>query len=354
MTPSLTPAEKRRQQTDERRRQLAAAVVTTSDDTQSARMSFLGETFNRVFPVDLVERGLISRNAPQSPNGLYHPSLLATNPQRGRVVDRELDVLSESLKRYGQQEPIVARLITQTDRARWPEHFTETQILLILKGHRIFFAQQKSGLSMLRVELMLPMENEDDLSYSRRALQRASIKLMHSQGYDIFDKVNQYDIWRQEFSLEQPKDGEVAAYFDISRPEAQRLKIVANLDRTVAQEIINGDYRPADEVIVAIANRPPEEQHQAYKQMGQMTVAEVRKYLKAEHPTPPESKVTGAGRPRNFVLAIRDEGAPITFISTGLTPLQWKRRGGSKAFWNEIRKLVNRKEIQDRLKDDLG
>lgn len=354
MTPSLTPAEKRRQQTDERRRQLASTVATSVDDTQNARMSFLAETFTRAFPQDLVERGLVSRGAGQVPLGLYHPSLLAGNPQRGRVVDRELEVLAESLNRYGQQEPVVARLITATDRARWPTHFTETQILLILKGHRIFFAQPKSKVEMLRVELMLPLENEDDISYSRRALQRASIKMMHSQGYDIFDKVNQYDIWRQEFSLEQPKDSEVAGYFDISRSEAQRLKIVANLDQKIAQEIINGDYRPADEVIVAIANRPPDEQKQAYKQMGQMTVAEVRKFLKEEHPTPPESKVTGAGRPRNFVLAIRDEGAPITFISTGLTALQWKRRGGAKAFCEEVRRLVNRKEIQERLREDLG
>ncbi|HUY90830.1 MAG TPA: hypothetical protein VMV10_18995 [Pirellulales bacterium] len=354
MSPSPTPAEKRRQQTDERRRAVAATLVTAPDQASNARMSFLAETFTRAFPQDLVERGLISRGAGQVPLGLYHPSLLAANPQRGRVVDRELDVLAESLNRYGQQEPIVARLITKTDRARWPKHFTETQLLLILKGHRIFFAQPKSTIELLRVELMLPMENEDDLSYSRRALQRASIKLMHSQGYDIFDKVNQYDVWRQEFALEQPKDTDVAAYFDISRSEAQRLKIVANLDQKVAQEIINGDYRPADEVIVAIANRPPEEQRQAYKHIGQMTVAEVRKFLKEERPTPPESAVTGAGRPRNFVLAIKDQGAPITFISTGLTAAQWKRRGGAKAFWTEIRNLVNRKEIQERLSDDLG
>lgn len=354
MTPSLTPAEKRRQQTDERRRAVAATIVTAPDQSSSNRMSFLAETFARVFPQDLVERGLINRPAGQSPVGLYHPSLLAPNPQRGRVVDRELDVLAASLDQYGQQEPIVARLITTTDRSRWPKQFSDTQMLLILKGHRIFFAQPKSTLSMLRVELMLPMEDEDDLTYSRRALRRASIKLMHSQGYDIFDKVNQYDVWRQEFALEQPKDTDVAAYFDISRTEAQRLKIVANLDQKVAQEIINGEYRPADEVIVAIANRPPDEQRTAYKEMGQMTVAEVRKFLKESRPTPPESAVTGAGRPRNFVLAIKDEGAPITYISTGLTREQWKRRGGAKAFWKEIQNLVNRKEIQDRLGEDLS
>lgn len=345
MTPSLTPAEKRRQQTDERRRQLAATVVTEPDASQNARMSFLAETFTRAFPQHLVERGLINRGAGQVPIGLYHPSLLAANPQRGRVVDREIGVLTESLNRYGQQEPIVARLITPTDRARWPKAIKPAQILLILKGHRIYFAQPKSNLEMLRVELMLPLEDEDDLSYSRRALQRASIKLMHSQGYDIFDKVNQYDIWCSEFALEQPKDGEVAAYFDISRQEAQRLKIVANLDDKIARDIVNADYRPADEVIVAIANRPPEQQRSAYREMGQMTVAEVRKFLKEEHPTPPESKVTGPGRPRHFVLAIKDEGAPIAFISTGLTALQWKRRGGAKTFWDEIRKLANRKEI---------
>ena len=90
----------------------------------------------------------------------YDPSLLAPNPQRGRVVDRGLDELASSLDSHGQQEPIVARLITDTDRRRWPDAFTERQRLLILKGHRIHAAQPKTRLSMLRVELMLPEDGE--------------------------------------------------------------------------------------------------------------------------------------------------------------------------------------------------
>lgn len=307
-----------------------------------------------MFPAELIGRGLVDRNAPQSPTGLYHPSLVAPNPQRARVADYDLDELAKSLDQYGQQEPILARLITKTDRARWPKQIAEKQLLLILKGHRIFNAQPKTKLKMLRVELMLPEEGEDDLSYSRRALQRTSIRLMNSQSYSILDKVNLYEIWRQEYAIEQPKANEVAAYFDISDREARRIKIVATLDKGVARDMLNVGDPIADEVIAAIANRPPEEHRQAYRQMGQMTVAEVRRVLKEERPSPPENKITGPGRPRNFVLAIRDEGAPITFISTGLTPLQWKRRGGAKTFWAEIRKLVNRKDVQERLSDELG
>ncbi len=107
--------------------------------------------------------------------------------------------------RCGQQEPILARLLTDTDRHRWPNAFTERQILLIVKGHRLYFAQPRSHLKSLRVELLLPDDGEDDITYARRALRRASIKVMHSQAYDIFDKVNQYMVWRQEFAIERPQ-----------------------------------------------------------------------------------------------------------------------------------------------------
>ena len=50
--------------------------------------------------------------------------------------------------------------------------------------------------------------------------------MMHSQSYNIFDKVNLYMIWRQEFALKSPKDAEVTKYFEISRTEAQRVKVV--------------------------------------------------------------------------------------------------------------------------------
>ena len=347
-------AELRRQQTIERRQTLAATVVGNTTAVATP-LSFVASTLARAFPQELIRQGVVRFDQQGQPRvGLYDPSLLAINPQRGRVVDRELDALAASLDAHGQQEPIVARLITETDRQRWPSAFSELQLLIILKGHRIFAAQPKSKLTLLKVELLLPQEGEDDLSYARRALRRAAIKLFHSQNYDVFDKVNQYMIWREEFTLAAPKDQEVAAYFDISRTEAQRIKAVSQLDPTISQEIINAEKRPADEVVYLIANHPPEQQREAFEQFGHLTVAAARKIAAFGQPGKPDKPVQGIGRPRNFVLSIQDEELPIAYISTGLTPQEWQRRGGAKAFWTAIQQLVNRKDIQDRLIDDLG
>jgi len=354
MADKPTIAELRRQQTVERRQNLAATVVGNGTAVATP-LSFAARTLALAFPKNLIQQGAVRFDQQGQPRvGLYHPSLLAPNPQRGRVVDRDLAALAASLDAHGQQDPIVARLITQTDRQRWPEAFTEKQLLVILKGHRIHAAQPKSKLTQLKVELLLPTEGEDDMSYARRALRRAAIKLMHSQGYDIFDKVNQYMIWRDEFALAAPKDQEVSAYFDISRSEAQRIKAVSQLDPTISQEIINAERRPADEVVYMIANRPPEEQREAFQQFGHLTVAAARKIAGFDQPGKPEKPVQGAGRPRNFVLSIHDDDLPIAYISTGLTAREWKRRGGAKAFWKAIRELVNRREIQDRLTEELG
>src|SRR5207244_2490052 len=160
----------------------------------------------------------------------YDPSLFARNPQRARLEDRGLEELAASLNEHGQQQPIIARLITPSDRRRWPDAFRPDQIILILHGHRIYAAQPKTKLEKLRAELMLPEEGESDLDYIRRGLRRASVKMMHSQGYDIFDKVHLYMIWREEFALPEPKDTAVAKDFEISRTEPQRFKTAANLD----------------------------------------------------------------------------------------------------------------------------
>lgn len=306
-------------------------------------------------PGNLIEQGLIE--IPQSGQatriGLYHPSLLAPNPQRGRVIDRGLDELAATLNEHGQQQPIVARLITETDRKRWPDALDSKQVLLIVQGHRMFFAQPRSQLKMLRVELMLPEEGEDELAYSRRGLRRAAIKMMHSQGYDIFDKVNQYMIWRAEFALEKPKDKDVADYFDISRTEAQRIKTVSQLDQSVAQKIINDDKRPADEIVYMIASRPVHEHEQAYKDFGHLTVASARRLLKDDKKAA-DTKVTGAGRPRNYVVSIRDEESDIGYIATSLTADQWRQRGGAKAFWEAISRLAHSRELQDRVDSELS
>ena len=357
-TSKPSQAELRRQQTLERRKQNAAEVLGEQGSEivpSRPALSFTAATLQRALPPDAVQRRLISFDQTGQPRVAYYdPSLLAPNPQRGRIVDRNLDKLAESLNAFGQQETIVARLITETDRKRWSDAFKAPQILLILKGHRIYLAQPKSKLKTLRVELMLPQEGEDDLTYSRRALLRASIKMMHSQAYDIFDKVNQYQIWKEEFALEKPKDAEVAAYFEISRTEAQRLKVVAQLDDGVAQDIINSDKPPADEVVFAIANRPLEEHRKAFDEFGHLTVAAFRKLLKEEEGRGTAAKVTGPGRPRNYLLSVRDEESNIAYISTALTPEQWKRRGGAKAFLESVRTLAHSKEIQDRIRSDLG
>lgn len=348
-------AERLRQQANDRRKLKAAEVLgTDAGQAVAPRQSFGAQVLNQALPLDLVRNGQISIDPQGRPQvAAYDPSLLAPNPQRGRVVDRGLDELAQSLDAHGQQEPVLARLITATDRERWPDGFGKDQILIILKGHRIFHALPQTKLKKVCVELMLPAEGESDVSFARRALQRASVKMMHSQGYDIFDKVNLYQIWKSEFALEKPKDADIADYFEISRPEAQRLKVVSTLDPKLAQEIINADRRPADEVVFHIANRPPQEQREAFKRYGHMTVSDMRRALTEER-SPPAAKVTGAGRPRNYVFAVRTDESPLTYISTELSPLQWKHRGGARAFWKAIQELGNSREVQARLKEDLG
>jgi len=205
---------------------------------------------------------------------------------------------------------------------------------------------------MLRVELLLPGPEETDTDYSRRGLRRASIKMMHSQGYTIFDKVNLFDIWRQEFAIEQPKDKEIAAFFEISRSEAQRLKTVAELDEKVAQDIINSEKAPADEVVYLIASHPVHEHEQAYERLGNLTVQGARKLLKQEKHKA-DTKVKGAGRPRNYVVPVTDEQSNIAYVATGLTRDQWRSRGGTKAFWEAIDSFRGSLEVRARLAKDL-
>lgn len=347
-------AQARRQHTLNRRK-VAAAVVLDSAETNTvplAQPSFVARVQQQAIPIDLVRQGRILVHQGQPATALYDPSLLAPNPQRARLIDDRLDVLAASLDTHGQQEPIVARLITETDRERFPKAFKEGQILLILKGHRIYFARPKTKLTMLKVEIMPPMEGEDDLAYGRRALQRAGIKIMHSQEYTLLDKVNLFDIWRREYAIEQPKKSQIAGYFEISETEAQRIKVVAQLDAKVGQEIINSGSRPADEVIYLIANRPPEQHRQAYEKFGGLTVTAARKLLKQDESSP-KAKITGAGRPRNYFVSVRDEESGIASISTSLTAREWKRRGGAKVFWDELRALANDRDFQERLQRDL-
>ena len=355
-TAQLSKAEQRRQHTLERRKQTAAEVVSTQTG-MSARpnQSFAAQTITQALPRELLDQGLIAFDQQGRPLvASYDPTLLAPNPQRGRLEDRGLDELAASLNDHGQQEPIIARLLTPSDRRRWPDAFRPDQIILILHGHRIYAAQPKSKLQKLRVELMMPEEGESDLDYIRRGLRRASVKMMHSQGYDIFDKVHLYMIWREEFSLPEPKDTEVAKYFEISRTEAQRVKTVANLDPTVRDDILKSEKRPADEVVFTIANRPPEQHRDAFRQFGHLTVSALRRIQLLESGQTEAPQVAAAGRPRNYTFTLSAEESPIATITTHLTPKEWKRQGGARAFWFALKKLEGNPQVRERLHDDLN
>jgi hypothetical protein len=349
-TAQLSKAEQRRQHTLDRRKQTAADVV--KDVAVRSPQSFAAQTITQALPRELLDQGLITFDQQGRPLVAgYDPSLLAPNPQRGRLEDRGLEALAASLNEHGQQQPIIARLLTPTDRRRWPDAFRPGQIILILHGHRIYAAQPKTKLQKLRVELMLPEEGESDLEYIRRGLRRASVKMMHSQGYDIFDKVHLYMIWREEFSLPEPKDTEVAKYFEISRTEAQRVKTVANLDPTVRDDILKSEKRPADEVVFTIASRPPEEHRDAYRRFGHLTVSAMRSIQGQSQAQAPQ---LAAGRPQNYSLTISDEGSPIVRITTRISPKEWKRRGGAPAFWLALKQMAGHPQVRERLLEDLS
>jgi hypothetical protein len=352
MTEAVSKVEQRRQQLLDRRNAVAAEVLDAPGVALTRpALSFTASVWQQAMPRELLDEGLIAfDDKGQVRIANYDPKLLAPNPQRGRLEDRNLEELAASLDNHGQQEPILARLVTPLDRQRWPDKFSSEQILLILKGHRLFQAQPKTKLEKLRVELMLPFEGETDIDYSRRALRRASIRMMHSQGYTIFDKVNLYMIWRSEFALAEPKDNEVAAYFEISRTEAQRVKAVANLDDVVEQKIRTSDKPIAEEVVVAIANRPRAEQQAAFERFGHLTVAALRRLQQADKP--PEAP-SAAGRPRQFGVNVGIEGFPITRIETSWTAQQWKENGGDKAFWTFLNKLARQGDVQRRVRDQL-
>ena len=72
-------------------------------------------------------------------------------PLMNRLEDRGLEELAASLDEHGQQQPIIARLITPTDRRRWPEKFRPDQIILILHGHRIHAAQRIAELHQVHL-----------------------------------------------------------------------------------------------------------------------------------------------------------------------------------------------------------
>jgi len=354
-----TPLDKHEQLQARRREMQAenALLAHGSVEIVAARptLSSAAKSMQQALPAELLREGAIEYDAQGQPKvAWYDARLLAPSPQRGRIVDRNLDKLASSLDAHGQQEAILGRLITETDRMRFPGHFEESQRLVILKGHRIYFALSRAMTRRkLRVELLLPEDGESEQDYIRRAFVRASIKLMHSEAYTILDKVNLYERWIEEFSLSAPNDSDTARHFEISHDEARRLRVVAKLDTTVAQAILNSEHVPADEVIYQIASRPAAEQQATFERFGRLSVAAVRRLLKEEK-APPDTKVMGRMDARPFMFAFKDESSSFRAISTDTSAREWRKRGGAQAFLRELRTLLNDPKIQRQLQGELG
>jgi hypothetical protein len=292
---------------------------------------------------------------PGRPNrGYFDPTLFARNPQHGRLVQRLVDQISLSLDAHGQQEALLARLITEGDRSRWPDHFEPGQLFLIIDGHQIHAAMDSSRLSLVLAEIVFPEGGESDTAYRRRCLKRASIKMMSSQAHDIFDKVNQVRIWMEEFRRpELPSKRELADTFKISPTEAQRIRTAARLAPEISERIRSLPNPPADEVICMIASYPPDQQHGAFRKLHALPVATARRLLKREQEAVNAEQRAVAGRPPNYVYRLRDPESPIVSIATSLTPQQWKQRGGVRFFWEAIQRIGHSRTHQDRLMEDL-
>lgn len=356
-TTDLSRHERLLQQRREQQEQNAALAVQSVElVTAAPTISSAAQAIQQAFPSDLVAAHVIEYDARNQPKvALYDPALLAPNPQRARIIDRNLEELAKSLDQHGQQEPVLARLITNADRQRWPDQFSDKQLLVILKGHRIYHASlQAKSMRKLRVELMLPLDGESEADYRRRAFMRAGVKLMHSVEYTVFDKVNLYRHWLEEFALDGPSDAEAAVHFEISKAQAVRLRVIAGLDPEIEREIVESGKVPADEVIYHIANRPPPEQHSAYQRYGSLNRAQLRRFLDQEKRTQQTKRSYAAGRPHNFAFVVKDESSPITAIQTCVTPKAWQERGGAKAFLKELKMLLDRPDVQEQLQRELG
>jgi len=353
---ALVPtAHEKRQQQREQRRAKAAALASGSDTevlSATPRLSHEAQVVKLAFPPALIQEGRITRQSGQTNRGHFAPELFAANPQHGRTVSRIVEQLARSFDAHGQQEPILARLITASDRKLWPEAAGRSQLFFIIDGHQRCAAIPSSTLDQLWAEVVLPEDGESEVDYRRRCLTMASIKMMQSQAYDVFDKVQQVKIWMAEFGVPQlPSKRELAKTFHISATEAQRIRTVTRLDPKVESKIKEAQAKPADEVIAMIANFPLEGQLSAYERLGKLPVSQARALLKREKQASLTSKAPG--RPHNYVYRINDPESDIVSIITRLTPEQWKAKGGTSHFWQSVQKIGHSREHQDRLKADL-
>jgi len=346
--------QKRQEQREERRAQ--AAALASADNAEALdlapRLSHEAHLVKLAFPPALIQDGRITRQSGQTNRGHFAPELFAANPQHGRTVSRIVEQLARSFDAHGQQEPILARLVTETDRKLWPDAASDSQLFFIIDGHQRCKAISSSTLDRLSAEIVLPEEGESEVDYRRRCLTMASIKMMQSQAYDVFDKVQQVKIWMAEFGVPQlPSKRELAKTFHISATEAQRIRTVTRLDPKVEDKIKETDTKPADEVIAMIANFPLEGQLSAYERLGKLPVSGARALLKREKQAALTTKAPG--RPHNYVYRVKDPESDIVSIITRLTPEQWKAKGGTGHFWQSIQKIGHSRDHQDRLKADL-
>jgi len=349
-----TAHEKRQQQREDRRAK--AAALASGDNAEALdlapRLSHEAQVVKLAFPPALIQEGRITRQSGQTNRGHFAPEFFAANPQHGRTVSRIVEQLARSFDAHGQQEPILARLITDADRKLWPEAANSARLFFIIDGHQRCKAISSSTLDQLWAEIVLPDEEESEVDYRRRCLTMASIKMMQSQAYDVFDKVQQVKIWMAEFGVPQlPSKRELAKTFHISATEAQRIRTVTRLDPEVECKIKEADTKPADEVIAMIANFPLEGQLSAYERIGKLPVSEARALLKREKQAALTTKAPG--RPHNYIYRVNDSESDIISIITCLTPEQWKAKGGTAHFWQSVQKIGHSREHQDRLKADL-
>ncbi len=357
MTDATTaPLRQQRQLQRDERRARTAAIASGGTPVETLafqpRLSFQAQVLQRAFPPALVADGHVVRQ-PGDPNrGHFAPALFARNPQHGRTVNRIVEQLARSFAAHGQQESILARLITETDRRLWPDVANDSQIFFIIDGHQRCAAATLAGLPMVWAEVVLPRESESDGDYRRRCLTMASIKMMQSQAYDIFDKVNQVKIWMAEFSMPQlPSKAELADMFHISATEAHRIRTVTRLRPEIEERIKAADNKPADEVIAIIASFPEDEQLAAFERFGTLPVSQARTLLQQEKG--PAESGRAPGRPQNYVYRVSDPESDIVAILTRLSPEQWKAKGGTTHFWQTIQRIGHSRQHQDRLKADL-
>jgi len=245
-------------------------------------------------------------------------------PARPRRRPAGLDELAASLMHTGSRKQSFARLITPTDRDGGRMLFPQSSYFSSSRDTGLFYAQPKTTLKISGLELNAPARRGGRPGLCPQGASSHRRQMMHSQGYDIFDKVNLYDIWRQEFTLEKPRTRTLPP----TRHQPQRSPAHQDcrpLDPAVAQEIINADRRPADEVVFFIANRPRGAQGRL-RAVWHLTVAAVRKLDKdgqSGRLASPSRALAGRATTSSSSAM---KNADIISLSTTLTPMQWKAK----------------------------